>query len=372
MRLMTAAIVMASLLAAGAAGAAEGKGDSGGKGGAGPGGGPSSAGGGGGGGGGDQFGERGVEPDVVNGPPAAPKPWEIGGIFETHFLVRQDDLAGGYATPGSPDQGAANDKAINELTLYARYDLTNRDRFGVRTYFYERFLVDQGETGIRMDDIYLTYTRLVPLPDRYRLQVSGWVAIPTSYTSQLAGEITQTRLVLELDRRYGPLSLDLRVFDAYTFEKYTSYSGSGGYAPTPWNELAGVLEGELHMPFHEPLSIGLGLYTAYTWVHNPNSGVGANPAYAQNGSVVAAGGGVLDSNYPTNPIQQTYGGEVYVRYVMPPLVGVKSDFTVAYAMGDPTVGYSNVLHDGVGHVYLGASGLSRENAEVYAALAVRY
>jgi hypothetical protein len=53
---------------------------------------------------------------------------------------------------------------------------------------------------------------------------------------------------------------------------------------------------------------------------------------------------------------------------MPTLMGFKPDVTLAYAMGDPTVGYSSVLHDGVGHVYLGY----RQNSEVYLSLAVRY
>jgi len=41
---------------------------------------------------------------------------------------------------------------------------------------------------------------------------------------------------------------------------------------------------------------------------------------------------------------------------------------VAYAQGDPTIGYSSVLHDGVGHAYLGFYNTS----EVYASLGVRY
>jgi hypothetical protein len=126
------------------------------------------------------------------------------------------------------------------------------------------------------------------------------------------------------------------------------------------------------MPFHEPLSIGISLYTAYTWYHQINSGIGGSNAIAQNGSVVNAGGGTTDATYPSQPIQQTYGGEVYVRYIMPTVMGLKSDITVAYAMGDPLVGYSSVLHDGVGHAYIGPTGLNREYSEVYAALALRY
>ena len=53
---------------------------------------------------------------------------------------------------------------------------------------------------------------------------------------------------------------------------------------------------------------------------------------------------------------------------MPTFSGVKSDISLAYAQGDPTIGYTNFLHDGVGHAYLGY----RQTSEVYASLGMRY
>jgi hypothetical protein len=67
-------------------------------------------------------------------------------------------------------------------------------------------------------------------------------------------------------------------------------------------------------------------------------------------------------------MQQSYGGEIFVRYVMPEVSGFKSDFTLALAQGDPSLGYPSVLHDGVVHPYL----LYRDTAEVYFALEGRY
>src|SRR5215472_2986858 len=373
MRSSTIAIVMASLLAAGTAAAAEGKGGSeGGKGGAGPGGGPVGPVGGGTSTGSAQFGEVGeIQPDILTGEAPPYKPWEVGAIWETHRLIRQNDLAGGYAQPGSPDQGQANNKFFNEMAVYARYDLTDRDRVGLRTYFYQRFLADQGETGFRTDDLIATYTRLVPLPERFRLQVSGWLTAPISYDSQVMGLITAPRIIFELDRRFGPVTLDFRTYDEYYVQKYTTYNGSGsgssvsgGASPTPWNRLAFAFEAEFHMPFYEPLSVGADVYTAYTWYHNINY----NGNTTQGSSVQQSVGAVQDPTYSSQPIQQIYGGEVFLRYLLPPLAGIKTDLTVALAQGDPTLGYTGLLHDGVEHGYL----FYRQNSEVYGALAVRY
>jgi hypothetical protein len=361
MRFATIGFVLASLLVAGAASAAGGKGagSEGGKGGAGP-----AAGGGGTGGGGATFaGDERVQPDLISGGAGAYKPWEVGATLEVHRLIRQNDLAGNdYAVPGAPSSGAANNKFFNELGLFARYDLTDRDRVGLRTYIYQRFLADTGETGYRTDDLIFTYTRLVPLPERFRLQASAWITAPISYDSQLQGLITAPRAILELDRRFGPLTLDFRTYDEVYVERYTSYSGSGGATPTPLNRLAFAFEAEFHMPFHEPLSLGADVYTAYTWYHNINTGPGG-----QN-STKDANGVIQDPTFGSQPIQQIYGGEIFVRYLLPPLAGLKADIFLALAQGDPTLGYTGLLHDGVSHGYA----FYRESSEIYAALSLRY
>ena len=363
MRFSTVGIVLASMLVASSALAAEGKGGS--KGGS-SGGGSSGSGDTSGGGanvtGNDLFSsETYREPDAITGEANRYKPWEVGGIFETHRLVRQDDLAGGDAVPGSPDSGAANNKFLNTLELYARYDLTEHDRIGLLGFFYQRFLADSGETGFRVDDLVGTYTHLFRLPEKFRLQMSGWLTAPTSYDSQLMGLITAPRITAEVDRWFGTLNLDFRAYDQYYVQKYTSYAGSGGAVATPENTIAVAFDAEYHMPFHTPLSVGLGLYTAWTWYHNINTGDTGQTTQGQNGVVA-------DPTFSTQPIQQTYGGEVFARYLLPPFAGIKSDFSLAYAMGDGSVGYTSVLHEGVGHAYLGY----RQNSEVYASLAVRY
>ncbi len=57
------------------------------------------------------------ERDVVD------KPWEVGGVFETHRLFIQNDL-----------QGYGNDKLVNYLHLFARWDFGKFDGIELRGY----------------------------------------------------------------------------------------------------------------------------------------------------------------------------------------------------------------------------------------------
>jgi hypothetical protein len=64
------------------------------------------------------------------------------------------------------------------------------------------------------------------------------------------------------------------------------------------------------------------------------------------------------------PIQQSYGGEIFARYLLPEVAGFRSDLTVA--LGNPNPNF--VLHDGVQHLYP----FYRDTAEFYVALGGRY
>ena len=111
------------------------------------------------------------------------------------------------------------------------------------------------------------------------------------------------------------------------------------------------------MPFHTPLSVGLDGYTSYTWYLAANSGLPSG-----------APGTVTDSLYSTQPIQQRYGGEIYVGYELPDVAGIKTDLHLALAQGDPALGYNSALHEGVQHTYF----YWRESSEVYASLLARF
>jgi len=269
------------------------------------------------------------------------------------MLLDQNDPEGGDAAPGAPSGGAGADKVVNDYAAYIRYDITKHDRVSVRAYLYEFFLADPGESGVRFDDMAFTYTHSVTLPKKFNLDIGLLLTAPTSFESYLAGTVTTPRLSVEVDRRFGAVSLSARTYAQYDIQTESSYGNNGqGGAPTTLFHIGAVGDAELHMPFYEPLSVGAGVFTAWTWYHRIAAEMesGADPTFAH------------------QPIQQTYGGEAYARYLMPSIMGFKPDLTLAYAMGDPTVGYSSVLHDGVGHLYLGY----REYSEVYLSLAIRY
>jgi hypothetical protein len=271
------------------------------------------------------------------------KPWEVGAAFETHRMIRQDDL-----------EGAGASKVFNVFSLYARYDLSEHDRIAVSDFVEERFIADQGETGFRSGDVTFRYTRTEPLPKQFTFAASGALSAPTSFYSQKAGLITAPTLILQLDKKIGKyVAVSARTSGAVFISKYTTAQGG---APNPKWRLSGSLEAEVTMPFHEPLSIGADVSTGYVWLYNPQSAGGT--AY----------GTVDDTQFPNQPVAQSYGGEIFVRYVLPNLAGVKSDFSLALADGDPSLGYNSVLHDGVSQFYL----FFRQTAEVYATFSVRY
>jgi hypothetical protein len=346
------AIVLAAS-AASAAGGVGGKGDTGGKGGNGPGvpdtGGPS---------GGDKGSSAGVDTSqaqfggasaehAATGEKPAEKPWEVTGVFETHRLIRQEDLNGSGAV-----------KTFNVLFAVGRYDITDRDRVQVSAGGYQYFLADTGESGFRADDISLAYTRLVPLPAEFKLRVTPGATIPISFDSQLASNITSPSLQLRLTRTFGDFTVDARVTGRAYIDRYTTAAEIGANGSTasgqtnPKWRLGGTISGEYSMPFHHPLSAGVALIDSYIWYYD----VGQCQA-------------VQDPQFGNQPMQQSYGGEVFVRYQMPNVGGMKSDITLALANGDPSLGYPSVMHDtGVVHPYF----FYRDTAEFYAALSASY
>jgi len=356
MRFSSIGIAIAMLLAAGtasAAGGTGGRGETGNKGGTGPG----SA---------TTAGQGDVAPTVAtdtqaSGGRASPdklledrgeaKPWELGANWETHRLIRQEDIGGAGAS-----------KVFNLVFFSGRYDITDKDRVSVSWGLYQRFLADDGETGFRGTDITVAYTRLVPLPEKFVLRVTPSTTIPVSFYSQLASSITSPGLSLTLSRKFGDLNLDARVSGTYFIVHYTTAGDSNaGGSPNAKARLGGSLTAEYSMPFHRALSVGASLIDSYYWYYNPGGGC-ISAVQCQQGTVT-------DSQFPTGQtMQQSYGGEIFARYLMPTLMGFKSDVTIALANGDPSLGYPGALHDGVVHPYL----FYRQTAEVYGALSLRY
>jgi hypothetical protein len=290
--------------------------------------------------------ERNQNPDL-NKKREEQKSWDIGADFETHRLIRQDDL---------DYQGNAANKVFNVFGLFADYRLTSHDIITVRDLLTESFIAEQGESGLRTGDIGFSYTHILPLPRDFTL--SGTLAIdaPISYQSQKSSQIIDPTLVLGLSKRFGRyINLVGHVSGGVFVDKYAEAEGG---ATNPLAHLGVGLGVQVVMPFHEPLLIGITATTSYTWFYNVNSG---DPGVVQPGVV-------QDSQFQSQPIQQSYGGEIFARYTLPTLAGVKSDIQLAFAQGDPALGYTSFLHDGVGYTYL----FFRDTSEIYATFSVSY
>jgi len=277
--------------------------------------------------------------------PFAPKykPWEVSVGYSTHRLIYNNDL-----------EGVAANQFANSFDASIDYSITKHDHVAVRAYVMERFLADAGETGWRFDDMNFSYGHDFSLPEKFKLGAGLSATAPTSYYSQLASQYTTLRASLSLDRRFGALSLGFRTYAQWDVQKYSSYDASqNGGAPTSVFGAGFAGDAELHMPFHDPLTLALGAGTGYGWVH---AVPGQNPA-------------AQDQYFPnTQPVNQSYGFEASLRYALPSLFGVKSDVTVGYGDGGPGVGYSSVLHDGVGHLYLGF----RTASDIFLSLSAAY
>jgi hypothetical protein len=316
-----------------------------------------------------QFGGKSTQnPDVAGNKKVEEKPWEIGATFETHRLLRQD-----Y----NPD-GTAPLKAFNVLFAVAKYAFTDYDTVLLSGGGYQFFLADSGESGFRASDLSLAYTRLFILPAKFKFRATAGATIPISFDSQLASNITSPSLSLSISRKFGDLAIQASISGRYFWDRYTSANaigasstgdGSGSGSTNVKYSAGASISAEYDMPFYRPISAGVGLTDSYHWFYN----VGQCPADSGLGQAMGTGSSGCSSattNLATDsqPWQQSYGGEVFVRYVMPDLSGFKSDLTVALANGDPSLGYPSVLHDGIVHPYF----LYYNSAEVYAALSGRY
>jgi hypothetical protein len=315
----------------------------------------------------------------------ANKTWGVNAGIEFHHV----GLDGGYI-----DNGAARNGLY--ITAGARWDPSPYDRLSIRWGLSQAFLADGGESGARSDDISLTYTRRFPLPGQTNIRLSGSLTAPVSYGSQLAGIYTVPKLSLSADKRFGRyFSMDARVTGSMFIVKYasggSSYNGGGisgfgaatngngigsnggGATPNPKAGLSMAVGADLAMPFHTPLSIGVGLYVSYAWMYNVCGSASNSGLSSATGMMEPSGNCNLNATNASDgqPFFQSYGDEIYVRYAFPTVGGFSSDLAAAYAPnGDPTTGFSSVTHGTGGeHIY---PFYYRQNAEVYFTFSARY
>jgi hypothetical protein len=303
-----------------------------------------------------------LNPDEAAARRAEKKPWEAAATYELHRLLRQEDVA------GSP-------KLYQLLGVSAKYLPTTHDTitlFGGAT---EGFIGDQSETGFRAQDLTLQYAHAFDLPEKFRLRTTAGLTAPLSYFSQIVSNITTPSISAALSRRFGDLSLNFAVRGAYFWDRYTTPQGidaatsssiTNGTSANTKFVLGGVLSAEYTMPFWRPLSVGLGLSDSYYWYYN----VGQCPAGAGLGGATGMvnqtcpGATYVQNQGSGQPVQQSYGGEIFARYLLPEVAGFRSDLTVA--VGNPNQNF--VLHDGNQHLYP----FFRDTAEFYVALGGRY
>lgn len=275
-----------------------------------------------------------------------PKPWQVRASAEYHHLVRQNDLG-----------GDAENRNLLFYVFSAQWQPTAYDRVVTQWGFYQRFLADADETGVRADDAIVSYTRTIPLPERVVLRIQPRVDFGLGYDSQHhTGLIAAPRLGVSVERRFGPVDLYALVYGYLFLERYTSAVGG---AANPSSSLASLLQASVRTPFMPELEAGVAGYAAVTFYHEVSDD-GSN-------SVIARLGSTSDPLSPAQPFNNTFGGEVFVRYTLP-TSPVASQVLVAYANGDPTIGYQALRHDGVGRFNL----FYRHVSELYAALTVRY
>jgi hypothetical protein len=276
--------------------------------------------------------------------------WQVNASVEYHRLVRQNDLGG--------DQGSTGDAANKNVIYYGiggQWAPTEFDRVVVRWGVYQRFLADPTETGVRSDDGVVAYTRIVPLPWDVEMRIQPRVDLGLSYESiQLSGLIAAPRLGVSVERTFGPVTVYALGYGYLYLEKYNEYAGG---AANPKSSLHAILEVTATPPFLKELTLGVSGSAGATWYHE-----------VQNNTPLPT---TPDTLVPNQPFTNAFGMEVFARYNLPSLSGVdrlKWDATLAFANGDPTLGYQNLLHDGVGRFNL----FYRHVAEVYGALAARY
>jgi hypothetical protein len=336
MRASAVALFAAALLSTGAASAVEPKG----KNTPAPGAAPSSPGSSGGAGGDLRPGDQGKA--RVGGETS--KPWEVGALWETHRLIIQNDLG-----------GDAPNKLFNFLYLYATWDVSENNRFAVRFGAYERFIADAGEAGIRSDDLVFAYTRRIPLPGDFQARAVVSATLPTSFYAQKASLYTAPRLSVGVGRRFGRFSFDARALGTGYVTKYREMEGGN---PNAKYSFGASFEADYQVPSLDFLRFGASINSGWSWYYDVANGADPSKQIAT----------TVDPTFPTQPMQQAYGGEIFARADLPPLAGSNSSVTVAFAQGDPTLGSTSVLHDGVGHLYA----FWRHTSEVYVALGSRF
>jgi len=259
--------------------------------------------------------------------PTTPPPerfYQINGILEWHTNLVSDDYG-------------ANDFYL-VYYLKGNFDVTKNNRLSLRMDLTQRFIADEGESGLWFGDMRFYYTRKFRIMAWNDYVIPGMVygdlTAPTSRPSLERGIITKPTVVFALAPSIGPVTFIGRGYMQYVFARYsTSKMGD------PNDQF--LVGYDLQLLYVTPLEwLILSGDWSYTW----------------------------SKKYQTRENeQQLWFGEYYweaaVTFVIPmPKKAPSLDFTVAYAQG------ANVLEDGVFRTYF----VKRDQSELYLSINLVY
>jgi hypothetical protein len=277
--------------------------------------------------------------------------------WELHGMLVQNNLVGNGA-----------ETEFNYFYAGISYYLTKNDKLAFIAGLYQFALADPGESGWRMDDLLLRYNHHFSLPWKLGLDLGASLTAPTSFESYKMGLVTEPQMRAVLERTFFKhLTIDLRVYGNYYWQTYATIQG--GSAPNPLAAAGGVLSIEAELPWHPALAIGADLATVYVDYYMPNGQPGSITGVPSNAGATGPYYGVENNpTFTSQPLQQSYGFDVYLRYDFPKWHRVRVSVELAYAQGEPTAGYSSDLIDGISNLYL----FYPEASEVYSSLTVKY
>jgi hypothetical protein len=267
------------------------------------------------------------------------KPWAVSLDYEFHRFIAPRALAGDITT-------------VQALLLRGSFSFTRHDEVALAAGAFLTYLTELGTTGVRGGDIALRYTHRFDLPLAFRLAASVSATVPTSYSSQLASNITVPGATVALSREFGDLALSLSALGRYYWNQHPTGSTAldSGTATVNLNySVGGVLGADYALPFFRALSFGARIVAIGYWYDSPGT---TSPV-----SAFGSGTFVATSTAPAS--QQNYGWDLRVTYA-PKLDWLVPSVTIG--VGNTTT-WLVTLDDVAQYYFFGT-----ERFDVYAAL----
>lgn len=249
--------------------------------------------------------------------------WQVEGLHELHANLVSDDRSGNDWTTYSMLRGNLN--------------LTGNDQVALRMDLEQRFIADEGESGLWFGDMRLYYSRAFkvcivptfPVPAK----ASAYLTLPTSRLSQERGYVTKPTAALTLAPTFRGFTLLGNVLFQYAFAKWATSS-----------------MGDPNTQLTTGYSLQL-FYRVFDWFS-------PSVAWEQ----------YWNRDYRTRegesqPLQSKYYFELALNFSLPmPELGPTVDLSLAYAQG------ADVLEDGITRLYFN----KRDQSELYLAVNVAY